>query len=157
LLLKNAAAFSYFSDAAVGHPSAPAIIGRNVAGFAISSRFVPQGRGRGGSDAGPSRTNCSTVGSGVGPPSFARSKDLNIVAILTSLTLAVLVFFISRRFSPIEQMLRSSGYFGTFIVGVLYDYSFTALPATVLLVLIGKSQNFVLAGTVATYGESLGI
>ena len=56
----------------------------------------------------------------------------------------------------VEQILHSSGYFGTFIIGVLYDYSFTALPATVLLISIGKSQNFAMAGTVATCGAVLG-
>jgi len=102
------------------------------------------------------RGSGTTVGSGVGHSSFARWRDFNIVALLASLALAGLVFFIGRRFPLVERLLRSTGYFGTFIIGILYDYSFTAFPATALLVLIGKSQNVVMAGTVATFGAVVG-
>jgi hypothetical protein len=92
----------------------------------------------------------------VGHSLFARWTELNLVSVLASLTLAVLVFFIGQRFPLAEELLRSTGYLGTFIIGVFYDYSFTALPATGLLILMGKSQNVAIAGTVATCGAVVG-
>jgi len=40
--------------------------------------------------------------------------------------------------------------------GVLYVYSFTAIPATALLLLLSKSQGVLLAGVIASLGAACG-
>jgi hypothetical protein len=80
----------------------------------------------------------------------------NIYAILASLVLAVLLFYVGRNFPTIEHVLRPAGYAGTFIIGILYVYSFTSLPATAMLIIVAKSQNVWMAGTVASLGAVVG-
>jgi uncharacterized membrane protein YdjX (TVP38/TMEM64 family) len=80
----------------------------------------------------------------------------NIYAVLASLLLAVLLFYVGRQFPTIEHVLRSAGYAGTFIIGILYVYSFTSLPATAMLIIVAKSQNVWMAGTVASLGAVVG-
>jgi len=80
----------------------------------------------------------------------------NVYAIVSSIALAVLLFYIGKTFPSVEQVLRSAGYVGTFVLGVLYVYSFTSLPAAALLLIISKTQNLWMAGTVATVGAVLG-
>jgi hypothetical protein len=84
------------------------------------------------------------------------SKGFNVSAIVVSIALAVLLFYVGKAFPSVQHVLRSAGYAGTFILGVLYVYSFTSLPAAALLVIVGKSQNLWLAGTVATLGAVAG-
>jgi hypothetical protein len=79
----------------------------------------------------------------------------NIYAILASIVLAVLLFYVGREFPTIEHFLRSAGYAGTFI-GILYVYSFTSLPATAMLIIVAKSQNVWTAGTMASLGAVVG-
>jgi hypothetical protein len=45
---------------------------------------------------------------------------------------------------------------GIFIVGILYVYSFTTLPATALLFILGRFYPVWIAGTIATLGSVLG-
>jgi len=80
----------------------------------------------------------------------------NIPAIVASVALAVLLFYIGRTFPMVGRVLRSAGYIGTFLLGVLYVYSFTSLPAAALLFIVCKTQNIWMAGTVATVGAVLG-
>lgn len=83
-------------------------------------------------------------------------KDFNYYAIASSIALAALLFVGGKAFPSVERVLRSAGYVGTFVLGILYVYSFTSLPATALLVIVGKTQNLWLAGTIATVGAVLG-
>jgi membrane protein YqaA with SNARE-associated domain len=83
-------------------------------------------------------------------------KEFNVAAIVSSIALAVLLFYVGRAFPSLQQLLRSAGYVGTFVLGILFIYSFTSLPAAVLLFIIAKTQNIWMAGTVATVGAVLG-
>ena len=83
-------------------------------------------------------------------------KGFNVYAIVSSIALAVLLFYIGEAFPSIQQVLRSAGYVGTFVLGILYVYSFTSLSAAALLFLMGKSQDIWLAGTIATLGAVVG-
>ena len=83
-------------------------------------------------------------------------KGFNVYAIVSSVALAVLLFYVGAAFPSIQQVLRSAGYLGTFLLGMLYVYSFTKLSAAALLFLMGRSQNMWLAGTIATLGAALG-
>jgi hypothetical protein len=84
------------------------------------------------------------------------NREFNVYAIVSSIALALLLFYIGRSFPSIQQILRSAGYLGTFVLGILYVYSFTKLSAAALLFLMARSQNTWLAGTVATLGAALG-
>lgn len=68
----------------------------------------------------------------------------------------MVLFYVGRTFPAVEQILRSAGYLGTFVLGILYVYSFTSFPATALLFLVAKTQNLWIAGTVATVGAVVG-
>jgi hypothetical protein len=80
----------------------------------------------------------------------------NSVAIVASIALAALSFFVARSFPSIQQGLSSAGYLGAFVLGVLYVSSFTSLSAAALLFLMVQSQDLWLAGTVATLGAVAG-
>lgn len=72
------------------------------------------------------------------------------------MALAVLLFYVGKRFPVLQRVLQAAGYAGTFAVGVLYVYSFTSLPAAALLFIIAKTQNIWMAGTIATLGAVVG-
>jgi hypothetical protein len=82
--------------------------------------------------------------------------DFNIYAIVSSIALAGLVFYVGETFPSLQHFMRSAGYAGTFVVGILYVYSFTSLSAAALLFIIAKTQNVWLAGTIATVGAVVG-
>ena len=68
----------------------------------------------------------------------------------------MLLYGTGRSLPSIQHVLRSTGYFTTFVLGVLYVYSFTALPATALLLIICKTQDIWMASAVATTGAVMG-
>jgi membrane protein YqaA with SNARE-associated domain len=83
-------------------------------------------------------------------------KELRWYPILGSIVLALVLFFAGKNFPPIQRALLISGYAGVFVVGILYVYSFTTLPATALLFILGKFHPVWIAGTIATLGSVLG-
>jgi len=78
--------------------------------------------------------------------------DINIPAIVASFALAALLFYLGRNIPAMPRSLQAAGYSGTFVLGALFAFSFTSLPATALLAIAGKSQNLWIAGAVATLG-----
>jgi len=64
--------------------------------------------------------------------------------------------FSGRNFLPFHNTLLSLGYFGTFLVGLLFVYGFTAAPATAILLILAKEQNILLAGFIAGFGALAG-
>lgn len=54
-----------------------------------------------------------------------------------------------------DDTLISLGYFGTFIIGMLFAYGFTAAPATALFLIIADSQNVFLAVLVGAIGACI--
>lgn len=65
--------------------------------------------------------------------------------------LAYLIFD-GRAYPPLNDFLLSTGYFGTFLAGIMFAYGFTAAPATAVLLILGKGQNILLAGLIAGFG-----
>ena len=78
---------------------------------------------------------------------------------LLFLLFSVVVAFIlvaKRDFAPLQQILLSLGYLGTFFAGFLYAYSFTAILSTALFLLLAGEQNIFLAVLVAGIGAIIG-
>ena len=98
-------------------------------------------------------TRNSVVGDGA---DSRAGQGFNVYAIAASIALAVLLLYVGEVFPSIQQVLRSAGYVGTFVLGILYSHSFTSLPAAALLLLMARSQNIWLAGTIATLGAVVG-
>lgn len=53
-------------------------------------------------------------------------------------------------------MLISLEYFGTFLTGFLYAYSFTTAPATSILLILAEEHSLLSAGLTAGFGALLG-
>jgi hypothetical protein len=69
--------------------------------------------------------------------------------------LLVYFLFSGVLYGPLHNVLVYLGYFGTFLAGVLYPYSFTSVAATAILLIIAKTQNLLYAGLVASFGALL--
>jgi hypothetical protein len=69
--------------------------------------------------------------------------------------LLVYFLFSGVLYGPLHNVLVYLGYFGTFLAGVLYPYSFTSVAATAILLIIAKTQNLIYAGLVASFGALL--
>ncbi|MFA5075962.1 MAG: hypothetical protein WC480_00920 [Patescibacteria group bacterium] len=82
---------------------------------------------------------------------FSYLRYPKFLALILTVFLAYFLF-IERNFEPWHDFLISLGYVGIFIVGMLYVYGFTAAPATVILLILAKGQNIILAGLVAGLG-----
>ena len=81
----------------------------------------------------------------------SRFKYPKLNLLLMTFILAYLIF--SRRtYLPFQNSLLQLGYFGTFIIGMLFAYGFTAAPATAILLILSKEQNFLVAGIIAGFG-----
>ena len=66
------------------------------------------------------------------------------------------ILFSGRNFLPFHNTLLSLGYLGTFLAGIFFVYGFTAAPATVILSILAKEQNILIAGFVAGFGALIG-
>jgi uncharacterized membrane protein YwaF len=69
--------------------------------------------------------------------------------------LLVYFLFSGILYEPLHNLLVYLGYFGAFIAGVLYPYSFTSVAATAILLIIAQTQNILYAGIVASFGALL--
>ena len=69
--------------------------------------------------------------------------------------LLVYFLFSGILYEPLHNVLVYLGYFGTFLAGLLYPYSFTSVAATAILLIIAKTQNVLYAGLVASFGALL--
>ncbi len=69
--------------------------------------------------------------------------------------LIVYFLFSGILYEPLHSALVYLGYFGTFLAGVLYPYSFTSVAATAILLIIAKTQDVLYAGLVASVGALL--
>jgi uncharacterized membrane protein YdjX (TVP38/TMEM64 family) len=72
-----------------------------------------------------------------------------------SVLFAFFLFYGGENFAPFNIFLLSLGYFGVFIAGIFYSYGFTAAPATAILLVLAKEQNFLLAGIIGGLGALL--
>jgi hypothetical protein len=64
----------------------------------------------------------------------------------------VYIFFSGLASKPLHDALIFTGYFGTFLAGLLYPYALTSAAGTGILLIIAKEQNFLLAGVIAGIG-----
>jgi hypothetical protein len=80
-----------------------------------------------------------------------RNKYLRIMIWISIWVIAFLIFD-NRYFSPFRNLLLSLNYFGTFIAGALFSYSFSAVPAAAILLILGHEQNLYLAGFIGSLG-----
>jgi hypothetical protein len=69
--------------------------------------------------------------------------------------LLVYFLFSGILYEPLHSVLVYLGYFGTFLAGMLYPYSFTSVAATAILLIIAKTQTVLYAGLVASFGALL--
>lgn len=69
--------------------------------------------------------------------------------------LIVYFLFSGMLYAPLHNVLVYLGYFGSFLAGLLYPYSFTSAAATAILLIIGQTQNVLYAGLVASFGALL--
>ena len=83
-------------------------------------------------------------------------QEFNLFSVVSSIALAAALFVLGRMFPAVEALFRSTGYLGTFLLGYLYVYSFTSFPAAALLLIISKTQNMWMAGTIAACGAVIG-
>ncbi len=69
--------------------------------------------------------------------------------------LVAYLMFSGREYGPLHDSLISMGYFGTFIAGCFFTYSFTTAPASVAFLIMAKSQNIYLAALIGGTGALL--
>jgi hypothetical protein len=76
--------------------------------------------------------------------------------------LLILTFLIAYLFLKSDYLLFCQGFilklglFGAFLAGIFYTYGFSSAFATVILILIGKENHFVLTGLIAGLGSVCG-
>jgi len=66
------------------------------------------------------------------------------------------LIFNGRAYAPLHDAIIDVGYFGVFIAGVLFTYSFTSAPATMLLLILATHQNIYLAAFIGGLGALVG-
>lgn len=84
-----------------------------------------------------------------------RFKYPKLVLLALSFVLAYELFIFVET-EALYPVLFSMGYLGTFIVGILFSYGFTAAPATALFLIIGQEQTWWIAALVGAAGSVLG-
>jgi len=87
-------------------------------------------------------------------PFMGRKLNLKYprLLLLTFTFIAAYFIFAGREFPQFYAFLIGLGYFGTFLAGLLYTYSFTAGPSTAILLILSMEQNIFLATFVAGFG-----
>ncbi len=84
-----------------------------------------------------------------------RERYPKLFILLFSYVIAFFLFF-GQNFAPLHLFFSSLGYSGLFLAGFFYSYSFTALPATAILLLLARQQNLWLGGLLAGVGALFG-
>ncbi len=74
--------------------------------------------------------------------------------LLLFLVTVIVVYFLfsGLLYEPLHNALLYLGYFGTFLAGLLYPYSFTSAAGTAMLLILAKDQSVLLAGIIASVG-----
>lgn len=75
--------------------------------------------------------------------------------LLLLIYIITIAFFYMKKALLFHSFLLSSGYVGIFLGGIFYAYGFTAAPATAVLLVLAKQQNYILAGIVGGIGALL--
>jgi hypothetical protein len=77
-----------------------------------------------------------------------------LLLILTFLVAYIL--FYGKTYPLFNKFIISTGYLGSFILGMFFVYGFTAAPATSILLILAKEQNIFLAALIAGFGALVG-
>ena len=83
-----------------------------------------------------------------------RLKYPKFLLLLITFLIAYLLFY-GRNFPSLNNFIISSGYFGTFLTGIMYTYGFTAAPATFIFLILAKHQNIYAAALIGGLGALL--
>ena len=82
--------------------------------------------------------------------SYAYKYPKFLLLIITFI-IAYLIFH-GRNYQPMNELVISLGYFGTFLTGMLFAYGFTAAPATSIFLILSQHQNIYLACLIGGLG-----
>ena len=74
------------------------------------------------------------------------------LSLFIATVIVVYFLFSGLLYEPLHSALVYLGYFGTFLAGLLYPYSFTSSAGTAILLILAKEQNVLLAGIIASAG-----
>jgi hypothetical protein len=85
----------------------------------------------------------------------AKIKYPKFLLLLLTFVFAYLIFT-GRDFTAFHNFIFSSGYFGTFLAGILFTYGFTAAPATAIFLILANEQDILLAGFLGGFGALIG-
>ena len=81
-----------------------------------------------------------------------RLKYPKFLLLILTIAIAYLLFS-DESFSPIRQIILSSGIIGLFLAGILFDYGFTSAPAIAILLLMAPTYNIFFATLIAGLGS----
>lgn len=84
-----------------------------------------------------------------------RIKYPHLLLLIVTFILAYMLFK-NKEFLFLRSFVFSLGYFGVFLVGVLFSYGFTAAPATAMLLILGKMHSPIIPAFVASLGAVFG-
>jgi|TARA_B100001971_G_C18003910_1_gene438768 hypothetical protein len=82
-------------------------------------------------------------------------KYPKFILLIITILIATQIFS-NKDFTLIQTLTTNLGYIGAFILGIMYVYSFTAAPATSLLLILATQQNILLTGLIAGLGSLTG-
>jgi len=83
-----------------------------------------------------------------------RFKYPKLLLFILSVVVAWLIFR-NGSFGGIHEFILTLGYFGIFLAGFFYVYGLTSVPATAILLVLSKDENFLLAVLAASLGALL--
>ena len=75
-------------------------------------------------------------------------KYQKLLLLLLTFVIAYILFS-GKTYLPFYNFLKTLNYLGVFLAGVFFAYSFTAAPATAILLILAKEQNILLTGFIA--------
>ncbi len=68
------------------------------------------------------------------------------------ISISVFFFYEGTTYPPLNELILSLSYAGTFLSGIFYAYGFTAAPATATLLILAKEQNIIIASLLGGLG-----
>lgn len=80
------------------------------------------------------------------------TKYPKLLVLFITIIIAIIIFDTGKNYKPLNELLISFRYFGTFISGLLYAYGFTSSPATAILLILSKQQNIIIASLIGGFG-----
>ena len=87
---------------------------------------------------------------------FSKIKYPKFLLLSFTIFIAIMIFSFSGAFTPMFDFLLSLGFFGIFLTGMFYSYSFTAIPATAVLIVLSQNENILLVAIIAGFGAVIG-